>query len=418
VAVGFGKALLHAAAAGSLILVVAQAGFAQPPAQGKQPQWKEGEYAVYEPAQKETQPLKKLELLTAWKEKFPSSEYEDLRKQMFLQTYSQILQSAYSTQDPTQLDADTKVARDVLANLDALFANKPEKVSDADWATVKKQIQLLAQNVPGYAAWQRKDLPTAEEEFTKSLQAEPNQPQVSLWLWSIVASQRKPEKYSFALYEYARASAYDGPGALDAAIRQKAKTDFESIYTKFHGSNEGMSGVEDQAKAAALPPPGFKILSKSEVATAQAEAEAKKQDELRKANPMLALWQNIKTALTGADGENYFNSSMKGAALPGGVEGVTEFKGKLIEATPAVRPKQLKLAIADGATPDVILNLDAPLAGKMEPGAEIGFQGVASSYTATPFLVTFDVEKAKISGWKGAPAARPPVRRTRPRSGD
>lgn len=398
-------------------LISAHALLGQAPAQGAPQQWKEGEYAMYDAAQKETQPAKKIELITAWHDKFPTSDFDPLRRQMLLQADSQVLTSAYTTKDPAQWAAASKVASDVLANLDSLFASKPAAVSDADWATAKKSMQLLAQNIPGYVAWQQKDLPKAEEEFTKSLQAEPNQAQVSLWLWTIVAGERKPEKYSLALYEYARASAYDGPGALDPTTRQKAKADFENIYTKYHGSNDGLAGVENQAKGAALPPPDFKILSKVEVARAAVEAENAKADELKKQNPMLALWLSIKTALTGTDADTYFNSSMKGAALPGGAEGVTEFKGTLVEAKPAVRPKELVLAIADGKTPDVVLKLDAPLAGKMEPGAEIGFQGVASAYTAAPFLVTFDVEKAKVTGWKGAPAGPShPVHRTH--SGD
>ena len=128
---------------------------------------------------------------------------------------------------------------------------------------------------------------------------------------------------------------------------------------------------------------------------------------------MLALWMSIKTALSAADGATYFDSSMKGAGLPGGAGGVTEFKGKLIEAKPALRPKELILSVEDGTTPDVTLKLDAPLAGKMDPGAVIGFQGVATAYTVTPFNVTFDVEKAKITGSKGAPApAHHPVHHT------
>jgi hypothetical protein len=405
---------------GLLILALAasiagQAAFAQAPA-GKQ--WKPGEYEIYEPITKETQPAKRLELLDGWKQKFPTSDYSDVRQQAYLQTYSQILTGAYSTQNADQLALASRVAADVLANLDSLFASKPEKVSDADWANAKKSVQLLALNVPGYIAWQsQKDLPKAEAEFTKSLQTEPNQGQVSLWLATIVLSEKKPEKTSFALYEYARAGTYDGPGALDAATKQKAKTDFENYYTRYHGSNEGMEAIENQAKTTALPPDGFEIVSKAKLAAAAAATAAAKEEEFRKNNPMLALWQSIKTALSGAEGASYFNSSMKGAALPGGANGVTEFKGKLIEARPEVRPKVLVLSIEDGKTPDVTLKLDVPLAGKMEPGADIGFQGVATAYTVTPFNVTFDVEKAKITGWKGAPAApaRPvhrPVRRS------
>jgi hypothetical protein len=409
-------------------LIAGQAVFAQPPAgqppagqtpPGQAPAaggktWQTGEYEVYEPITKETQPAKRLELLDAWKQKFPKSDYDDIRRQGYLQSYSQILTGAYSTQDPTQLALATKVASDVLANIDSLFGSKPPNVSDADWANAKKSVQMLAQNIPGFIAWQQKDLPKAEAEFTKSLQQEPNQPQVSLWMWTIVAGQGKKEKYSLALYEYARAVSYDGPGALDAATKQKAKADFESIYTKYHGSNEGLDALENQAKSAALPPDGFKVPSKAEIARGAAEKQVQQEEEFRKNNPMMALWQSIKTALAGPDGATYFASSMKGAALPGGAGGVKEFKGKLIEARPAVRPKELVLAIEDGKTPDAILKFDVPLAGKMEPGADIGFQGVATDYTVTPFTVTFTVEKAKLTGWKGAPAAPArPVHRAR-----
>src|SRR5581483_798231 len=385
---------MYLAVAAMVGLMAAHALYGQAPAQAAQQQWKEGEYAMYDAAQKETQPAKKIDLIIAWRDKFPTSDFDPLRRQMLLQADSQVLTAAYSTQDPAQLATASKVASDVLANLDTLFASKPATVSDADWATAKKSMQLLAQNIPGYVAWQQKDLPKAEEEFTKSLQADPNQAQVSLWLWTIVAGERKPEKYSLALYEYARAANYDGPGALDPATRQKAKADFENIYTKYHGSNEGLAQLEEQAKGAALPAIDVKILSKADVVRSAVEAENAKQEELRKQNPSLALWLNIKTALTGTDADSYFNSSMKGAALPA-------FTGTLIEAKPAVRPKELVLAIADGKTPDAVLKLDVPLAGKMEPGAQIGFQGVASTYTASPFLVTFDVEKAKVTGWKG-----------------
>ena len=64
----------------------------------------------------------------------------------------------------------------------------------------------------------------------------------------------------------------------------------------------------------------------------------------------------------------------------------------------------------DGTTPDAILNLKDPLPGKMDPGGELRFKGVPKSYTASPFGVTFEVEKGKLSGWKGVaapPRAKP-----------
>ena len=413
------KGLSFLALVAGVLFVAGQAVSAQPAAPSKQV-WKNGEYDVYKAIPTEKDPGKRLDLLDAWKQKFPESDFAEIRQQAYLQTYSQILTAAYSTQNADQLALASKVAATVLSNLDALFADKPAKVSDADWATAKRSVQLLALNIPGYVAWQQqKDLPKAETEFIKSLRTDPTQGRVSLWLATVVINQRKIEKTSLALYEYARAGVYDGTGALDAATRQKSKSDFENYYTRFHGSNEGMDAIENQAKTAALPPDGFEILSKAKIEQQKMEAEAKKEEEFRKNNPMLALWQSIKTALTAADGATYFDTSMKGAALPGGANGVVEFKGKLIEAKPAIRPKVLVLAIEDGKTPDAELKLDAPLAGKMEPGADIGFQGVPTAYTVTPFAVTFDVEKAKVTGWKGAPAppARPAHRPVR-RSGD
>jgi hypothetical protein len=96
---------------------------------------------------------------------------------------------------------------------------------------------------------------------------------------------------------------------------------------------------------------------------------------------------------------------MKGAQLP-------EFKGKLIEARPESRPKELVLAIENGTTPDATLKFETPLSGKMEPGAELSFKGIASGYTPSPFMVTFDVQKENLTGWKGAPT--PSTKKSRP----
>ncbi len=42
-----------------------------------------------------------------------------------------------------------------------------------------------------------------------------------------------------------------------------------------------------------------------------------------------------------------------------------------------------------------------PLAGKVDEGTELTFEGVADSYTASPFMVVFDVDKDKLHGWTG-----------------
>jgi hypothetical protein len=124
---------------------------------------------------------------------------------------------------------------------------------------------------------------------------------------------------------------------------------------------------------------------------------------------MLALWLTIKDEWKGPNGQQYFENSMKGAALPGGAEGVKQFKGRVVSHKPAVRPKEIVLAISDAETPEVTLKLDeeSVMPGKAEPGTEIGFEGTAVSYSKDPFMVTFEVEKDNISGWPSAAPARP-----------
>jgi hypothetical protein len=408
-------------------------------AQAAQPNWKDrAEFDLYDQITKEQQPAKRLDLLNQWKEKYPASEFGNVRMQVFAQTYQQagkcgeaitsanellakdannltalnvVLTCIFTTPNPTpdQLASADKAASQVLSNLDTLFAadKKPQGVSDADWNTAKSGIQLLAQNTQGYVALQQKNNAKAEADFTKSLQLNPNQGQVSYWLGTAVLAQKDVAKQSSALWQFARAAAFDGPGSLPAQNRTGVKSYLEKAYNSYHGSSEGLDQLLTQAKASAFPPsPDWKILDKNSIAN----QKAKEEEEAAKANPQLALWKVIKTALTGAEGASYFETNMKGAALPGGANGVQKFVGKLIEQ----KPKELILGVENATTPDVTLNLDAPIAGKIEPGTEIGFEGVASGYTASPFMVTFDVEKAKLTGVKAtapAPVKRAPVRR-------
>jgi hypothetical protein len=158
----------------------------------------------------------------------------------------------------------------------------------------------------------------------------------------------------------------------------------------------------DQLKAEAakqpFPPAGFKIKSVVDLKN----EELAKEEELKKSNPALAIWLNVKSLLTADNGDQYFQSQMKGTE-------VQNLKGKLISQSPATRPKELVLGISDPNTPEVTLKLSAPLPGKADPGTEIEFSGVPVEFSKSPFMVTFEVEKAKLKGWPGKEAA--PVRR-------
>jgi hypothetical protein len=207
-----------------------------------------------------------------------------------------------------------------------------------------------------------------------------------------------------ALYDFARAASYSGNGSLPVNDRKQVLDYLTKVYAQYHGSAEGLDKLLAQANTSALPPSGFSIKSKADLDREKAEAE----EAAARANPMLALWKSIHDELLSDGGAAYFENNMKGAALPGGVNGVAKFKGKLVSMTPPARPKELVLAMEDPSRPDVTLKLDSALPGKMEPGGEIEFDGVADSYTKDPFMVTFTVEKSHLEGWTGknTPAKR------------
>jgi tetratricopeptide (TPR) repeat protein len=409
------------------------------PAQDKKKEWKDrAEYDLFESITKTQDPNQALANLDKWKQQYPQTDFSDYRRLLYLGAYRQlnkpreafdaaqevlkdnpmnlvglsaILQFIYplvppNTQQLTasqtaDLDVAEKAANTVLNNLDTVYSkdNRPPEMTDDQAAKAKPELKTFAQKTVGYIAMVRKDYPKAVTELTRALELDPNQGQVSFWLGTATLAQNKtkPELQPVALFDFARAAAYSGTGSLPASDRKQISDYLAKVYAQYHGSAEGLDKLTAAAQSSAIAPAGFAIKSKADIDREQAEAN--RAAEL--ANPMLALWRNIKRELQSDNGQAYFDANMKGAELPGGVNGVTQFKGKLVSMTPAIRPKELVLAMEDPSKPDVTLKLDSALPGKMEPGGEIAFTGLADSFSKDPLRVTFTVEKSKIEGWTG-----------------
>ena len=390
-------ALIVALAAGSAL--------AQAPAAKKN--WKDtAEYEQYNAIVKEQDPVKKLGLLDAWKQKYPTTDFVQERSLLYIQTLTTAVGKTLgaSQATPEVLANGEKFANTLLSGLDEYFAAnvKPANVSDADWAKAKTGTEALAHTALGWIHMQKKENEPAEQEFIKSLKAEPNNAQVSYWLGTVILSQRKPEKQAQAIYHFARAASLEGPGALTPEGKAQIDPYFVRIFSTFHGKDDAeLQKLRDTAKASALPPEGWVLKNVNEIA-------AENEEDFMKKNPMLAMWMNLKKELTGANAEQYFESSLKGAAIPGGAHGVTKFKGVLISSKPAAAPKELVLGVSDPNTPDVTLKLENPMRGKADAGTPLEFEGVVNSYTKDPFMLTLDVDdNAKVVGWPApAPAKK------------
>lgn len=403
------------------------------PAAAQGPQWKnQAEFDLFTAISKETDPKAKLQKIQQWEKEFPDSAFAKQRRTLIMGTYYQLgqAQQAFDTakqiladdsndfgalyivvtvlqavagQNPTPavLDQGQKAATALLNVNDA-----PATMTPQQWATQKPQVQNLAHTTVAWIALQKKDWPSAESEYQKSLQIDPNNGAVDFQLATAIWSEKNPAKSPTALFYYARAATYEGQGALNPAGRQQVMAFVQKAYKGYHGSDEGFNNLLAAAKASPAPPADFTIKNALDIA----KAEMANEEEWKKAHPQEAMWKSIKEALTGADGANYFESSMKGAGLP-------LLKGKVVKLEPATRPKTILVAMedgkSDGTTADATLKFEMPLPGSVEPGTELTFEGVPESYTGSPLMVVFNVEKEKLQGWTGKNA--PPVRRAAPK---
>ncbi len=397
-----------------------------PSSSAPQKNWKDRtEYDLFDAITKDTNPKTKLDKLQQWLKQYPQTDYVNERRTLLLATYFQLgmakeavdvakqvlanepnnfsalfitvsFTQALAGQNPTPdvLDQGESAAKALLAILDKI----PPNFTEEQWKNQRPQIEALAHTTLGWVALQKKNWSPAEAEFQKTLQLNPNDGQVDYYMGTAIASEKDPAKMPTALFYFARAATYEGAGALNPAGRQQVMAYVQRAYKGFHGSDDGFNNLLAAAKAAALPPADFHIKNATEIA----EDLQKKAAEDAAKNPELTLWKNLKAELTGPDGANYFNSSMKGAQVP-------TLKGKVVKLEPETKPKTVIVALEDGTTPDATLKFEMALPGKVDLGTELSFEGVPESYTTSPFMVVFNVEPDKLHGWTGKNP--PPVRR-------
>jgi tetratricopeptide (TPR) repeat protein len=413
---------------------------AAPASAEPQKNWKDrAEYDLYVSIGQDTNPKTRLEKLQQWEKQYPTTEWNKERQTALLTTYAALndgknaedqakkiladdpknftasyyimlfTQPLYGqNQSPEILNDGEKAAKAILDNIDS----PPPNVTADQWAKLRPDVEVMGHNNLGFIDMQRKDWAAAETELQKVLTANPNNATVDYQMGTAIASEKKVDRIPAALFYFARAATYSGPGELPAAGKQAAMTYVQKQYKNFHGSDEGFNDLVAAAKANATPPAGFSIKNANDIAHEQAASE----EDYAKAHPQETTWKNLKMALSAADGPMYFDMGMKGAMLP-------TLKGKVVKLEPAVKPKTILVALedgkSDGTTADATLKFEMPLAGKVDEGTELTFEGVGESFTQMPFMLTMTVEKDALHGWTGKNEPAAPVhRRPRPAGGN
>jgi hypothetical protein len=444
-------------AAGSAAPVWGQAA-PQAPAAPKERKVKDiAEYDIFNEVLKDqnsNNPQKALQDLDTWTQKYPDSDWKDQRLYMYMQEYAKLnppnaakvmeygaqvmskgLKSVFddpkesprqilnclfllsvnvaALPDPTpdQIALGKKAAQQLKDEAKAYFIpeNKPSTTSEADWTKARGQLDgaadrtlLYLEVLPANQAKTKGDCAAAEPMYIKALQDRPDSAYIAYQLANnmICLQKTQPEMAGPAIYEFERAAMID-PTLGDPNVDPKKLPAYaDDLYTRVHGSDEGLTDLKQMAKANPLPPADFKLKTKEEL---QAEKDA----EFAKSNPKLALWMQVKGALAGADGETYFTNTLKDSAVP-------PLSGVVVEGKPECRSKELLVAIPMPSqqgppTAEISLKLDAPLGGKPEAGSEVQFEGVPTAFTKSPFLLTMEAEKAKVAV-KTSPCTVAPAR--------
>ena len=393
-------------------LAACLAGLALPvqPAAGA-PRWTDrGEYDLALTIRGEAAPRKRLALLDQWKAKYPKTELQQVRQELYLSAYQSLGDS------PSMLAVAREMVSGPAGNLvglywytlllpeakeappDVLAAGEKaarQLLADTSSEALQKrrgEIEFLAHRALGWIQWQRADYPAAASEFTACLHQEPNRAEISSWFGIALAADKEPAHQVPALWHLARASSYRGAGALPDAQRRQLGTVLERMYAAYHGETAGLDQLRIASAAAAFPPAGFDIES------ASAAAIRRQDEELARTNPQLASWIGLRRHLEAPDGDAYFADSVRGKPLP------MRLKGTLVRATPAGKPQELALGVGDNAAEEVILKLDAPFPNAAENGAILEFEGTVEAFTKAPFTLTVLAGPEKIAGWPAPPA--------------
>ena len=255
-------------------------------------------------------------------------------------------------------------------------ANKPAQVSQTQWDNAQKQAEVSSYQTLGWVAMQRKNNSQAEAQFKQVLGLNGNLGQVSYWLGQVTLAQADPNKNTLAMYSFARAATYDGPGALPAAGRKQVGDYIRQLYSKFAGSEDGLDDLFNQAKVSALPPVGFAEIK--DAATRKAEAEV----AFSKNYPLRYQFVKLKENLQSSAGDATW-SNLKGKLTP-------KFRLFVVSATPARAPNKLTLTSSEGGNPEVTLNLENRMRSAPGKGSPVAFEGVATALTKDPFMLVLN----------------------------
>jgi hypothetical protein len=280
--------------------------------------------------------------------------------------------------------------------------SKPDGVADADFAKQKAQLSQLLNSIAGFAALQTKDYAAAQKYLRATVEANPASLQDVYPLALAYLTATPPDNVN-GLFFIAR-TANLAAGTADAP---KIEAYGKSVYTKYHGTDQGWSDLMAQTKTTPLPPAGFTIAQYVPPTPAQQAHDLVKDktpDEIKKMS--FAEWQLVLSSGAQEDADKVWNV-IKGLPL--------QMEGWVIKASPT----ELQIAGTEddneAKRADIVLTMTGPIPPRLMPaeGATFDFEGTPASYVPNPFVMTMEkgalLTKAPPAGRKKPPVHHKPA---------
>jgi tetratricopeptide (TPR) repeat protein len=277
-------------------------------------------------------------------------------------------------------------------------ANKPEGYSDADWAKMKDSFKAIFSAAVGNMELNQKNYQAAIPNLMEALKANPND-YITTYQLAVAYLEQKPIVVDGLFW---------GAKAVDLAQKQNpaAAAQFQkyvkSKYARYHGAEDGFDQLLQTAQTAATMPAGFTV------APAPSPADQAAQMCAQTAPDKMGFgeWEFIFTSGNQQCSDTVWNA-IKGKKL--------QMQGKVLEVTPTV----LKIAATEDAinanTPEITLNMTAPIPAKLLPKANstLLFEGQPDSYTPNPFMMVM-TNGTLLQKAAPAPAKKPAAGRRAP----
>src|SRR5437588_4257483 len=234
------------------------------------------EYNAYVGAVQQTDPASKVSGLEAFLTQYPNSVMKEDALELLMGAYQQTGNSAKMLDAANRLLAvnpDNARALVLLAyneraaqkwtdakqhaerGLQALSKmNKPEGVSEADFAKQKTQLSALLNSVAGFSALQLKDYASAQKYLRPAVEGDPNNVE-NVYPLALSYLTATPSDDVNGLFFIARAAnLVTDPKGKDSIVKFG-----HNRYVKYHGSDQGWDDLLAQTKTPPIPPAGFSI---------------------------------------------------------------------------------------------------------------------------------------------------------------